>query len=181
MSIIKINYYMLILLKKFIYQMLIYSKILLLIRELSEGDMKMNKQLLSGAFVALALLFLSGSLVQGAEAIGVAITSVNFAAPSPEKENLEGEWVEITNKDTAPQSLTGWTLEDEGNHTYTFPEFSLNAGASVKVHTGEGTDTSRDLYWNRSTSVWNNGGDVATLKDASGKLVSSYAGGAEEA
>ena len=140
----------------------------------------MNKQMLSGALIALAILFLSGTLVQGAEAIGVAITSVNFAAPSPEKENLEGEWVEITNKDTAPQSLAGWTLEDEGNHTYTFPEFSLNAGASVKVHTGKGTDTARDLFWNRSTSVWNNGGDVATLKDGTGIIVSSYSGGAEE-
>jgi len=143
--------------------------------------MKMSKRMLSGAFVALVLLFLSGTLVQGAEAIGVAITSVNFAAPSPEKENLNGEWVEITNKDTAAQSLTGWTLEDEGNHTYTFPEFSLNAGSSVKVHTGEGTDTTRDLYWGRSTSVWNNGGDVATLRDASGNIVSSYSGEAEEA
>ena len=89
--------------------------------------------------------------------------------------------MEITNKDTAAQSLTGWTLEDEGNHTYTFPEFSLNAGSSVKVHTGEGTDTARDLYWGRSTSVWNNGGDVATLRDASGNIVSSQSGGAEEA
>jgi len=139
-----------------------------------------NKRMLPGVLVALALLFMSGTLVQGAEAIGVAITNVNFAAPSPEKENLDGEWIEITNKDTAPQSLTGWTLEDEGNHTYSFPEFSLNAGASVKVHTGEGTDTARDLYWDRSTSVWNNGGDVATLKDASGNIVSSYSGGAEE-
>ena len=44
----------------------------------------MNKQMLSGALIALAILFLSGTLVQGAEAIGVAITSVYFAAPSPE-------------------------------------------------------------------------------------------------
>jgi hypothetical protein len=48
------------------------------------------------------------------------------------------------------------------------------------VHTGEGADTARDLYWDRSTSVWNNGGDVATLKDASGNIVSSYSGGAKE-
>ena len=52
----------------------------------------MSKRMLSGAFVALVLLFLSGTLVQGAEAIGVAITSVNFAAPSSEKEILDGEW-----------------------------------------------------------------------------------------
>jgi hypothetical protein len=37
-----------------------------------------------------------------------------------------------------------------------------------------GNDTAEDLYWNRSLSIWNNDGDVATLKDASGNIVSRY-------
>jgi hypothetical protein len=37
-----------------------------------------------------------------------------------------------------------------------------------------GNDTSEDLFWNRSSSIWNNDGDVATLRDASGNLISSY-------
>jgi len=140
----------------------------------------MNNRIHSGALVALAVLILGAALVQGAGAIGISITSVNFAATSPEKENLVEEWVEITNLNTAAENMTGWTLSDEGNHTYTFPDFSLNAGAAVKVHTGIGTDSARDLYWNRSSSVWNNGGDVATLKDASGNVVSTYSEEADE-
>lgn len=136
----------------------------------------MNNRIHSGALIALAVLLLGAALVQGAQAIGVAITSANFAAPSPEKENLDQEWVEITNLDSAAQSLTGWTLSDAGNHTYTFPDFSLSAGAAVKVHTGSGTDSARDLYWNRNSSVWNNDGDEATLKDSSENVVSSYSG-----
>ena len=68
----------------------------------------------------------------------------------------------------------GWTLEDAQNHSYAFPDFSLAAGAAVKVRTGEGNDSATDLFWNRSSSIWNNGGDVATLKDASGNIVASY-------
>jgi hypothetical protein len=113
-------------------------------------------------------------LVQGAAESGIAITSANFAAPSPEKENLIDEWVEISNMGSSDVSLAGWTLEDAQNHTYSFPDFSLSAGAKAKIRTGVGNDTSEDLFWNRSSSIWNNAGDVATLKDASGNIVSLY-------
>lgn len=103
----------------------------------------------------------------------IVIENASFIAHSPEKENLNGEWVEIANTG-ADQSLSGWTLEDQQNHSYTFKDFTLKAGASVKVHTGSGIDTAGDLYWNRSTPVWNNDGDMATLKDASGNIVSRY-------
>ena len=94
--------------------------------------------------------------------------------PSPEKENLDEEWVEISNLGTADVSLAGWTLEDAQNHTYKFPDFSLKAGGAAKIRTGMGNDTSEDLFWNRSSSIWNNDGDVATLTDASGNIVSRY-------
>ena len=136
--------------------------------------MKMNRRILSGSLIALAVLFIGAALVQGADESGIAITNANFAAPSPEKDNLDEEWVEITNQGSDEVSLTDWTLEDAQNHSYTFPDFSLAAGAAVKVRTGEGTDTATDLFWNRSSSVWNNDGDVATLMDASGNIVTIY-------
>jgi len=136
--------------------------------------MKMNRRILSGSLIALAVLFIGAALVQGADESGIAITTVNFAAPSPEKDNLGEEWVEITNQGSSEVSLTDWTLEDAQNHSYTFQDFSLAAGAAVKVRTGEGTDSATDLFWNRSSSVWNNDGDVATLMDASGNIVASY-------
>jgi hypothetical protein len=65
-------------------------------------------------------------------------------------------------------------LEDAQNHTFTFPDFSLNAGAKVTIRTGVGDNTSEDLFWNRSSSIWNNAGDQAILMDASGNTVSRY-------
>ena len=134
----------------------------------------MNNRIFAGALISLAVLILGAALVQGAAESGIAITNANFAAPSPEKENLDEEWVEISNLGTADVSLAGWTLEDAQNHTYKVPDFSLKAGGTAKIRTGIGNDTTEDLFWNRSSSIWNNNGDVATLTDASGNMVSRY-------
>lgn len=104
----------------------------------------------------------------------ITITSASFVAPTPEKENLDAEWVEVANQGDADENLAGWTLSDQQNHTYTFPNFTLAAGASVKIHTGIGSDTDKDLYWNRTSSVWNNSGDLATLLDQAGNVAARY-------
>ena len=123
----------------------------------------MNNRIFAGTLIfSLVVLFIGTALGQEENSstdIQIAITNANFAAPSPEKENLNGEWVEISNNGTADANLTGWTLEDAQNHTYTFPDFSLNAGAKVTIRTGIGDDTSEELFWNKSSSIWNNNGD----------------------
>ena len=83
------------------------------------------------------------------------------------------EWVQIDDHG-ATQDFSGWTLEDLAGTLYAFPAgFTLDCGSSVKVHAGTGTDTATDLYWNRGSAVWNNGGDKAILKDG-GALVDEY-------
>jgi hypothetical protein len=138
----------------------------------------MNAKIFAATLIfSLAVLFLGTALGQEEDSstdIQIAITNANFVAPSPEKENLVEEWVEISNIGSSDADLTGWVLEDGQNHTYTFLDFSLTAGAKVKVRTGVGEDSSEDLFWNRSSSIWNNGGDTATLMDAAGKIVSRY-------
>ena len=104
----------------------------------------------------------------------VTITNASFKAPSPENDNLIGEWVEIANEGSVLRSLQGWTLSNQHNRTYAFNNFTLAAGAFVKVHTGIGNDTATDLFWNRKMAVWNNDGDLATLKDAVENVVSIY-------
>jgi hypothetical protein len=137
----------------------------------------MNNRIHAGALISvLVALFLGATLVQGESSSegGIAITDANFVAPSPEKENLNEEWIEVTNNGTIDENLTGWTILDQQNHTYAFPDFSLKAGATVKIHSGAGSNSDEDLYWNRSTSIWNNDGDLATLIDTSGIVISSY-------
>ncbi len=88
--------------------------------------------------------------------------------------DLQAEWVSVANVDETAVNLTGWTIADEETrNTYTFPLFTLNPGADVTVHSGAGNDTATDLYWSRSSAVWNNDGDTATLADANGTVVST--------
>jgi hypothetical protein len=137
----------------------------------------MNNRIHIGALISvLVALFIGAALVQGESSSegGIAITNANFVAPSPEKENLNEEWVEVANNETIDENLAGWTIHDQQNHTFAFPDFNLKAGTTVKIHSGTGSNSDEDLYWNRSTSIWNNNGDLATLVNSSGFVISSY-------
>jgi hypothetical protein len=93
--------------------------------------------------------------------------------------DLRGEVVEIANTGDAPVDLGGWKLHDEGSTKgFTFPAGTvLAAGASVRVRSGPGAASTGpgELKW-KTSSVWNDKGDTAYLKDPSGELVSSRKG-----
>lgn len=80
------------------------------------------------------------------------------------------ERVIIRNKGNKDKSLKGWTLSDQEGRTYTFGRFTLEAGKSVRVHTGKGDDDSNDVYWGRKKPTWDNDGDTATLRNRRGKV-----------
>ncbi len=129
---------------------------------------------LMSALMVLAMALASAEGDTNSSNAKIVITNASMVAPSPEKENLDQEWVEITNLGDGDANLNGWILSDQQNHTYEFKDFVLQAGASVKVRTGSGENTDKDIYCNRNNPIWNNDGDVATLRDASGNIVSRY-------
>jgi hypothetical protein len=90
--------------------------------------------------------------------------------------DLRGEVVEIANTGDAPIDIGGWKLHDEGSTKgYVFPTGTvLAAGASVRVRSGPGAAKAGpgELKW-KTSSVWNDKGDTAFLKDPSGELVDS--------
>jgi len=106
----------------------------------------------------------------------VKITHIEADAPGNDNDHPNGEWVEITNEGGSALDLTGYTLKDEANHIYTFGDFQLAPGATVRLYSGRGRDTEEDLYWGfMDQSVWNNDGDTAYLRDPQGNLVDVYA------
>jgi len=107
----------------------------------------------------------------------VEIVHIEYDAPGNDNNNLNGEWVEIRNSDSAPVDMTGWVLKDESaSHRYTFPNgYTLQPAVTVVVYTGCGQDTATALYWCESGSaVWNNGGDTGFLLDPQGNVVWSH-------
>lgn len=82
--------------------------------------------------------------------------------------SLNAEYVVIKNIGTTSRSLTGWTVRDTASHVYKFGTFTLGAGKTVVLRTGKGTTSSTTRYWGQTWYVWNNTGDKAYLRNASG-------------
>jgi endonuclease YncB( thermonuclease family) len=88
-----------------------------------------------------------------------------------------GEWVRIRNLDpvnTVP--LAGWWLRDSSLQRYSFPDWAaLPPGETLTVYTGSGVDTWTELFWNLTSTVFDNPsaagtGDGAYLFDPQGDL-----------
>ncbi|HYP44267.1 MAG TPA: lamin tail domain-containing protein [Propionibacteriaceae bacterium] len=131
----------------------------------------MNETRVVLATSALAVAMSLG-VVPAEAASAIQITRVYVNAPGTDtasNASVNGEYVTLKNTSKSNKTLTGYTLRDESKHVYKFGTLHLSPGASVKVHTGKGTNTASKRYMGRSYHIWNNsGGDSATLKSSSG-------------
>ncbi|MFB3766450.1 MAG: MBL fold metallo-hydrolase [Methanotrichaceae archaeon] len=116
------------------------------------------------------------SAAQPNAAYHITINAIQFDAPGDDRKNLNGEWVQMKNSGNSSVDMTGWILDSSGERVYTFPEFSLASGALVKVFSGSGSNGPSKLYMRLGSPVWSNDGDIATLKDTSGHIVSQRSG-----
>lgn len=106
---------------------------------------------------------------------GLNIVLVHYDAGGNDEDNLNDEYVVIKNHGDSGKNLSGWMLGDEHGHVYTFPYgFVLAPDASVIIHTGGGTHSSKDLYWGNKNPIWNNNHDSAYLWDLSGLMIDSW-------
>lgn len=93
-------------------------------------------------------------------------------------DTLNDEWVDVRNDGSSVLDMSGYTLQDEAGNTYTFPDsFTLHPDSTVRVHTGDGTDTMTDLYWGRDSGVWNDDGDTASVHDDNERLAAEKSAG----
>lgn len=102
----------------------------------------------------------------------VVISAARFDADGDDRQNLNGEYVRITNRGLDPVSLNGWILTDStGSHPYLFPAFILFPESSVSVFTGSGSINDTALFMGQTQPVWSNSGDEAVLEDNHGNVV----------
>lgn len=111
----------------------------------------------------------------------LAVVEIHPDADGNDNDNPNGEWIVFRNRANSPLELTGWRVTDEAGHEYVFPDgFTLAPDGEVTLYTGQGTDTNgtatggvvdADLYWGRTSAVWNNGGDTIVVVDANGSAV----------
>ncbi|MEV7446710.1 lamin tail domain-containing protein [Streptomyces sp. NPDC091204] len=89
---------------------------------------------------------------------------------------LNREWVEVKNTGRGAVNLRGFTLTDQDGNRYRFDHLRLDGHSSVKVHTGNGRDTHRDVYQDRRHQIWDER-DTATLRDDRGRVIDTESWG----
>jgi len=100
---------------------------------------------------------------------GVKIVDIDYDPP-----NALDEYIELKNTSSKSVDMDGWWIKADSGPRYDFVNFTLGGGASVKVWTKNGSDTSTNLYWDRTEPVWNDNGDTAYLRDSDGKVIDTY-------
>ena len=125
--------------------------------------------------VALATAPMTLAAPAADAAPAVKVSKVYYDSPGSDtgsNTSLNGEYFVVRNTTSSARSIGGWTVKDVAGHTYRFPSpFSIGAYKTVTVKTGKGTSGSTTRYWGRSSYVWNNTSDTATLRNASGTVI----------
>lgn len=136
----------------------------------------MRKIAITTLTVALSLSVWSPTAVADPdERVGaIRITRASYDSPGSDtggNASLNAEWIAVKNSGSRARQLHGWTLRDTAGHVYRFPRYKLRPGRTVKVHTGDGSNSRRHLYWGQGWYVWNNDGDRATIRNRNGNLI----------
>jgi hypothetical protein len=95
------------------------------------------------------------------------VSSIKISKIIYKSKTLKGEMVNLLNQSASTLSLTGWVVKNSANIKHKLDGASIPAGATLRVRTGKGTNSTTDRYWGRSQQVWNNTKDTATLKSGS--------------
>ena len=129
------------------------------------------------SILAAAAVALTGLVAVGGPA-SAATPSLRFHGAqydSPGKDtrsnaSLNAEWISLVNSGSKAVNLKGYTIRDASSHVHTFGNTTIaGGGGRIWLHTGKGTASARTVYWGSGNYVWNNTGDTATLRNASGK------------
>src|SRR5699024_4841205 len=100
------------------------------------------------------------------------VTTIHADAEGDDRENLNDEYLVLENTGSTSLDVSGWTVKDGSSREYTISSGTvIEAGETLTLHTGEGTDAGNDLYWGSGSAIWNNGGDTITVTNAQDEQV----------
>ena len=136
----------------------------------------------AAALVTLAATFTAVIPAAPASAAGPLKITAAYYDPVPNgpdpgtNAGRNSEYIVIRNLGSANLALAGFVLHDVPRlgttNRFVFPNFTLRAGKSVRIHTGSGSNSSTDLYWGKTVYVWGDDADTATLQNRTGSNIS---------
>ncbi|MFV5994659.1 lamin tail domain-containing protein [Streptomyces sp. NPDC056231] len=136
----------------------------------------------AGSVVAVAAMPASADSDHGRHQLHSSVVLGDIQYDSPGRDDwsnrsLNREWVDVTNTGGRAVDLDGWSLSDRSGKLYRFGDLRLAGRATVRVHTGAGRDTRRDVYQGSRDYIWSNYADEATLRDNRGRTVDTHSWG----
>ncbi len=112
----------------------------------------------------IKVLFALVAIMATATAATIEITAI--------KQIEEDVLIKNTGEDAI--NLAGWTLSDEKNHSFVFPDYSLESGEILTVNSKVGNNTDSIIYMQKTgRGIWNNDHDVATLYNENGEVMAT--------
>src|SRR5580704_18506929 len=127
-----------------------------------------------GLVMALGLVMAASAPAHAATVYRMQISEIWYNSPGPDyggNSSLNHEWVQLHNQSGSSIDLINWTLRDKAGHIFKFASYTIKPHGYVTIHTGKGSGTQTDRYWNRSWYIWNNTGDTAILKNQNGTTI----------
>jgi hypothetical protein len=131
--------------------------------------------------LAASLVAVVSSFAQPSPALAgstIKITKIHYAQTT----SLNSEYIVFKNMSGARIQMKGWKIisaPSTDHQYYVFPRTRVPSGGTVTLYSGFGTNSPGKRYWGSTSPNWNNDGDKAVLKNASGAIVDTcqYAGG----
>jgi micrococcal nuclease len=104
---------------------------------------------------------------------GVKIAGQHFDARGRDEENLNDEYLIISNENDSAFDVTGFLLRDQAGHEFVLC-LILPANGEVRVRTGSGVKDNSNYYLGSDDPIWNNDYETAYLWDDDSKLVDLF-------
>ncbi len=98
---------------------------------------------------------------------------VSDAQPNPagrDEEDLNGEWVELTNTGDQPIELEGWDIRDNSSRHRFDLDGRLGPGERLQIRTGRGDPAPGVAYLGSSSPVWSNSSETVLVLDPTGAV-----------
>ena len=110
-----------------------------------------------------------------------------FGEDTGSNRHLNREYIYLVNTGNNAKQLRGWKVFDrDRDHVYRFTSVLLDPGDTIRLRTGRGSfdgapacekgkpcpeNAHYNFYWGLEEYVWDNDGDVATLRNDEGAVV----------